>query len=724
VANKNFVVKNGLTVGNLSIDATSGNLATSGNIQTNAVLTDNLLHANGVPYTTSVTVGVIYANNSLGNTYTDVNTIRFDDDSGFDVTQLAPGEIKVGMNSTFKTWVVDGSSNLVAQGLDTVEFIAGNNVTISTNANSTIKSIRFDATGETGYTGSRGEPDGYTGSAGPVGQTGFTGSFGDTGFTGSRGETGYTGSFGDVGYTGSRGEQGIQGVTGEQGTTGYAGSQGIQGNDGIQGTTGYTGSVGEAGAKGDTGYAGSQGAQGNLGDKGDTGYAGSRGATGYDGSVGGTGYTGSQGIQGPVGPSITLKGSVASSTNLPGSGNTVNDAYITSDTGNLWIWNGTAWENVGDIQGPTGLTGPTGYAGSRGDTGYAGSQGNQGDQGNTGFTGSRGFQGDQGERGYTGFTGSRGFQGDQGEKGYAGSRGIQGVQGDQGNTGYTGSRGIQGDKGDKGDQGTTGFAGSKGNTGFVGSQGVPGEFAALGYSGSVGYTGSRGYTGYTGSKGDKGDTGFVGSMGKATNWVLVTSNYTALDRDRLLADTSGGSFIITLPAGPSAGSFVEIADAGNFSVNALTVNRNGATIEDQAVDLQVNIQAVSVQLVHDGTTWQVITTAGLTGNVGYTGSRGNPGGNGYTVVAVSTNTVLTANVKAIVDTDTANITLTLPAIAALGDEVFVIDGTGNSSVHSITIARNGHKIQGLAEDMTVNTNRAAFGLTYYNSNQGWLLNNV
>jgi hypothetical protein len=93
----------------------------------------------------NLTVGVIYADSSLGNTYSNISILRFDDDSGFDVTQLNPGEVKVAMNSTFKTWVVQGSANLVAQGLDTVEFIAGNNISITTDANSNPKSITFSA---------------------------------------------------------------------------------------------------------------------------------------------------------------------------------------------------------------------------------------------------------------------------------------------------------------------------------------------------------------------------------------------------------------------------------------------------------------------------------------------------------------------------------------------------------------------------------------------------
>jgi hypothetical protein len=57
VANKNFVVKNGLTVGNLTIDADSGNLITSGDLTVNSISTDNFFYANGTPYSTAGALG-------------------------------------------------------------------------------------------------------------------------------------------------------------------------------------------------------------------------------------------------------------------------------------------------------------------------------------------------------------------------------------------------------------------------------------------------------------------------------------------------------------------------------------------------------------------------------------------------------------------------------------------------------------------------------------------
>ena len=92
-------------------------------------------------------------------------------------------------------------------------------------------------------------------------------------------------------------------------------------------------------------------------------------------------------------------------------------------------------------------------------------------------------------------------------------------------------------------------------------------------------------------------------------------------------------------------------------------------------------------------------------------------------VEQTSSATLVAGNKKIVDTSSSAITLTLPGTASIGDEVHIIDGTGNASTNNITIARNGHKIQGAAENLVVSTDRAAFQLVYYNANNGWVLIN-
>ena len=88
--------------------------------------------------------------------------------------------------------------------------------------------------------------------------------------------------------------------------------------------------------------------------------------------------------------------------------------------------------------------------------------------------------------------------------------------------------------------------------------------------------------------------------------------------------------------------------------------------------------------------------------------------------ATSSNITLVKGNAYIVDTSSAR-TLTLPASAVLGDEIKVIDGTGQANTNNITINRNGHKIQGLTDNLVINVNRAAQGLVYYNAAQGWIL---
>ena len=74
-----------------------------------------------------------------------------------------------------------------------------------------------------------------------------------------------------------------------------------------------------------------------------------------------------------------------------------------------------------------------------------------------------------------------------------------------------------------------------------------------------------------------------------------------------------------------------------------------------------------------------------------------------------------------INTTGGAITATLPGSATLGDEIRFIDSSATADTHNITIGRNSHKIQGATSDMTVSTERAAFGLVYSGASQGWLL---
>ena len=98
-------------------------------------------------------------------------------------------------------------------------------------------------------------------------------------------------------------------------------------------------------------------------------------------------------------------------------------------------------------------------------------------------------------------------------------------------------------------------------------------------------------------------------------YIFTTTPVTATDKQGVLADTSGGAFTVTLPATPSTGAQVVVADAGSsWGTNNLTVARNGSTINGTAENLVCDISGANIQFVYDGTTWEVYAQIG--GNAG------------------------------------------------------------------------------------------------------------
>jgi Flp pilus assembly pilin Flp len=110
-----------------------------------------------------------------------------------------------------------------------------------------------------------------------------------------------------------------------------------------------------------------------------------------------------------------------------------------------------------------------------------------------------------------------------------------------------------------------------------------------------------------------------GDVSGGLEYVVKTANYTAVDKQGVLADTSGGAFTVTLPATPATGAQVVVADSGSFwGTNNLTVARNGSTIGGLAENLICDITGASVQFVYDGSTWEVYAQIGGNGGTAVT----------------------------------------------------------------------------------------------------------
>ena len=98
-----------------------------------------------------------------------------------------------------------------------------------------------------------------------------------------------------------------------------------------------------------------------------------------------------------------------------------------------------------------------------------------------------------------------------------------------------------------------------------------------------------------------------------------TASFTAVSGNGYFVNTTSGAITVTLPASPSAGDIVAIADYTNtFATNNVTVARNSEPIGGVAADATLSTDGLSVTFVYvDGTEgWKNINdaTSNITGN--------------------------------------------------------------------------------------------------------------
>lgn len=541
------------------------------------------------------------------------------------------------------------------------------------------------AQGPQGPQGAQGLPglagaQGPAGVQGPQGVPGVAGNDGDDGIGISsavnNGNGTFTLNFSDgtsfttSDFTGPQGPQGPQGVSGPQGGVGPQGLPGVDGIDGLDGqdgvgivsatdnldgtftllySDGSTFTTGDlTGPTGPAGIPGSNGMDGNgisaVSDNGNgtftlnfsdgtsfttsdfTGPQGPIGPPGPQGQAGAQGLqgpAGNQGPQGPAGTGVNILGSFASPSQLPTFGSS-GDAYLI--LGDLFVWDGAAWQNVGNIQGPTGPMGPAGTDGTDGVDGQDGvgiaTTVNNGDgtftlnfTNGTSFTTSD-LTGPQGPTGVTGLTGPAGPQGSPGINGVDGIDGIDGVDGQDG-------VGISSTV-DNGD-GTLTFNFSDGSvfttSDLQGAQGIQGP------AGPTGATGPAGLQGLTGPQGSPGQDGVNGQDGNG-----IFSTVDNADGTFTLNYTDGTSFTtsdFTGPQGPTgatgpqgpAGTGVSILGSFSSSAQLPATGSNG------------DAYLISGDLfVWNGTSWQNVGNiqgpagpAGATGPIGPAGPQGSQG---------------------------------------------------------------------------------------------------
>ena len=107
---------------------------------------------------------------------------------------------------------------------------------------------------------------------------------------------------------------------------------------------------------------------------------------------------------------------------------------------------------------------------------------------------------------------------------------------------------------------------------------------------------------------------FITETGTASTVIReVSGTYTAEVNDRILADTTGGAFTITLPNNSTllVNDTIQIIDVtSNFSTNAVTLGRNGSLIQGASDNLDLDLNGAAITLMYSGATygWIIIGT--------------------------------------------------------------------------------------------------------------------
>jgi hypothetical protein len=263
----------------------------------------------------------------------------------------------------------------------------------------------------------------------------------------------------------------------------------------------------------------------------------------------------------------------------------------------------------------------------------------------------------------------------------------------------------------------------------------------------------------SGTWGDKTNTnleliqqGFAGYQevsiagGAQTTALAVTDGTISNGRNAVikLTGTITGNQVVTIPDSVEKIYIFENGTTGSFTVQVKTVSGTGPTFatadnKGQKFLYSNGTNVVDIVLASPpggsdkeiqfndngafggitmGTTGQVLTTDGTTASFGDIS-----GGASWQAVITADPANAVAGYGYFCNTTGAAFTVTLPTSPVLGDFVSFIDYAGTFDTNNLTIARNGKNIQGVAEDLTVNVERAGFTLVFVDDTQGWLLQN-
>jgi hypothetical protein len=105
----------------------------------------------------------------------------------------------------------------------------------------------------------------------------------------------------------------------------------------------------------------------------------------------------------------------------------------------------------------------------------------------------------------------------------------------------------------------------------------------------------------------------AGTSGSGAVTKTVTSAYSAVVNDRILADSTSSAFTITLPLGATllTGDTIQVFDiAGQASVNNITINPQDQKIQNVSGNMTMDLNNVALTLTYTGSTygWAIVSS--------------------------------------------------------------------------------------------------------------------
>jgi hypothetical protein len=205
----------------------------------------------------------------------------------------------------------------------------------------------------------------------------------------------------------------------------------------------------------------------------------------------------------------------------------------------------------------------------------------------------------------------------------------------------------------------------------------------------------------------------------ATPTIIASPNKPDIaDPGQLWYDTDSGSLFVNYNDGNSL-QWVQVSNPTPVDVGDIQAGRNS----------KITVSPNPPSLPFSGDLWLDSNTLSL--NIYFIDDdteqwiQINDSGNGNSTMGglwkeKNINYVALAGEKIFVDCSQGAKTITLPVEPNMGDEVTIVDATGNAATFNITINANGKKIESGTLDLVIVANRTSVSLVYYNEEQGWI----